>query len=535
MKTKSLLLLLVLFSLPLTAAESINITSNLKAAKVFLRGAELTHLASTSLEKGMNEIVIDGIAENLDKNSIQVSAKGDAVILSINHRNNYLKARQKPKFVLSLEDSLETLKMIKQATSDEIQVSKLEIELIVENKNLGGEEGGPTVVELKNMAKFYRERLNELYKEIAKKNQKIVKVEKDIKRIKNQLNEIKSKRINAVGEVVVKVLAKSKTKLDLELTYIANQAGWNPIYDIRSDNITSPLQLDLNANVWQKTGMAWNDIDVIISTRNPNENNNKPELDPWFINFQDNLSWNVYQRGGMKKEAAFSVQAQRPLLAEEDEVAEDLADYTQTLETQLAVEYSTSIKYDIPSDGKPHIVALQNHTLPADYKYYSAPKYDQAAFLIAEISDWNKLNLLPGQANIYFENAYVGKTFIDPAIAEKKLSVSLGRDKNIVVERKLLEDFTEDKFFSSDIERFFGYDIIINNKKKSQIDLMLEEQIPISQNEDIDVELIESSGANLNKKLGLVTWQIKLNPNQSTTKKFVYSVRYPSSKRIPNL
>ncbi len=246
MRKKSILLLSILLSLQLYAADLLNLSSELKSAKIFLRGAELTHYASANLDKGMNEIVLDGIAENIDINSIQVSAKGDAVILSINHRKNYLKAQQKSDFVLSLEDSLESLKIIKQATSDEIKVSQMEIDLIVANNNLGGDKGGPNVIELKNMAKFYRERLGELFKDIAQKKQKIVKVEKDIKRIENQLNEFKNKRVNAVSEIVVNLLAKSKTKLNLELSYIAYQAGWNPSYDIRSQSISSPLEIDFN-------------------------------------------------------------------------------------------------------------------------------------------------------------------------------------------------------------------------------------------------------------------------------------------------
>ena len=532
MRKKSILLLSILLSLQLYAADLLNLSSELKSAKIFLRGAELTHYASANLDKGMNEIVLDGIAENIDINSIQVSAKGDAVILSINHRKNYLKAQQKSDFVLSLEDSLESLKIIKQATSDEIKVSQMEIDLIVANNNLGGDKGGPNVIELKNMAKFYRERLGELFKDIAQKKQKIVKVEKDIKRIENQLNEFKNKRVNAVSEIVVNLLAKSKTKLNLELSYIAYQAGWNPSYDIRSQSISSPLEIDFNANAWQNTGLDWKDVDVVISTRNPNENNNKPELNPWFIDFREKYPA-LYKKRDLRKAKPGALES-LTLVPEMDE-AGNLADLTQMLETQLSVEYSTPIKYDIPSDGKPHVVALQNHSLTAEYKYYAAPKYDPGAFLVAEINDWNQYNFLPGQANIYFENAYVGKTFIDPTITEKKLNVSLGRDKSIVVERKLLKDFTEDKFLSADIERIFGFEIIVSNKKKSHIELTLEEQIPISKNEDIEVKLIESIGAKVNNKLGLVTWVIKLNPNQNTTKKFVYSVRYPSSKRIPNL
>jgi uncharacterized protein (TIGR02231 family) len=215
--------------------------------------------------------------------------------------------------------------------------------------------------------------------------------------------------------------------------------------------------------------------------------------------------------------------------------AETMADYVTVNQTQLTVEFEPEIKYSISSDGKPQIIALQNYELPARYEYYAAPKLDRDAFLVAFVSDWSDYNLLQGKANIYFANSYVGETYINPNTSDDTLQVSLGRDKGIVIERKAIKDFTEDKFLSSDIERYFAFEITVRNNKNSKVHLILEDQIPISKNEDIEVTLQERDGAEYTKSNGFLKWKIELNPDQTVKKKLVYSVRYPKDKPINGL
>ena len=141
----------------------------------------------------------------------------------------------------------------------------------------------------------------------------------------------------------------------------------------------------------------------------------------------------------------------------------------------------------------------------------------------------------PGQADIYFENSYVGQTYINPQTVKDTLAISMGRDQSVSATRKVLKDYTEDKFLSSDVERTFAYDIVIKNNKKIPVKILVEEQIPISQNEDIEVKLIDDSGAVYTKSEGKIKWNFELDGSQSITKKLVYSVRYPKDKIIHGL
>src|SRR5690606_17747459 len=109
---------------------------------------------------------------------------------------------------------------------------------------------------------------------------------------------------------------------------------------------------------------------------------------------------------------------------------------TVQVENQTAVEFEINMPYTVASDNKSYTLDLERYELPAYYEYYSVPKVNRDAFLMAYVVDWEKYNLLDGEASIYFEDAYVGKSLIDARYIADTLSISLGRDKNVAVKRE---------------------------------------------------------------------------------------------------
>ncbi|MFC2133880.1 DUF4139 domain-containing protein [Bacteroidota bacterium] len=500
--------------------------------KVFLHGAELTHIAEANLMPGVQEIIFTNLPTNIDQNSIQVSAKGNGVILSVTQRINYLKSKVKIPQVTALEDSLKNYTYTLGKKNNSREVFEIEIDLLLANKVLSGDEKNVTVKELKSMDNFFKERLTALKNGMLDIGLEIKQLEKDIQRIKNQLNEINKMRNLPVNEIVVTISSKTRASLNIRLSYLIYSAGWTPKYDVRVKNIDEPSMLMYNANVWQTSGIDWTDAVIILSTRNARQGGTKPELYTWFIDFVDE-GW--YQTGSKSRlmKQTMEATADAPEFYEREDAA-TMADYVTVNENQLAVEFTPELKYSIPSDGKPHTVSLQEYSLPARYEYYCAPKLDNDAFLIAYLAEWNEFNLLPGKANIYFENSFVGSTFIDPGVAKDTLSISLGRDKNVIIKRELLKDFTEEKFLSSDVERIFTYKIAVKNNKNTGIKITVEDQIPISQHEDIEVEVINLDGAKLDNDTGRVKWMFDMSINSTIEKVFSYSVRYPADKKITN-
>jgi uncharacterized protein (TIGR02231 family) len=202
--------------------------------------------------------------------------------------------------------------------------------------------------------------------------------------------------------------------------------------------------------------------------------------------------------------------------------------YTTITENQLSVSFDIDILYDILSNGKRHSVTLKEIELPATYKYITVPKAEEEAFLMAEIIDYSKYNLLKGEANIIFDGMFAGKIFIDPGQTTDTLSISMGRDRKITVEREKVAEKSGSRFLSSKKEETFTYDITIRNNKKEAVQLTVRDQYP-------EVELLESSNATINKETGLLQWDLKMQPGETTKLRLSYKIRYPKNLNIANL
>jgi len=173
--------------------------------------------------------------------------------------------------------------------------------------------------------------------------------------------------------------------------------------------------------------------------------------------------------------------------------------------------------------------------LPASYKYFAVPKAEKDAFLLAEVNDYSKYNLLPGEANVIFENMHVGKTFIDPNQTSDTLRLSMGRDRKIVVTREKVIDKSGTKFLSAKKEQTFTFDITVRNNKKEAVAILLQDQYPISTDKETEVELKASDHATLTPETGMLSWNLNLKPSESKKLRVSYKVRSPKDKVLQNL
>ncbi|MEO6229509.1 MAG: DUF4139 domain-containing protein, partial [Ferruginibacter sp.] len=211
---------------------------------------------------------------------------------------------------------------------------------------------------------------------------------------------------------------------------------------------------------------------------------------------------------------------------------DNLGDYVSINDNQLNVVFDIDLPYDVASNGKEQTVTLKEFDVPVFYKHYSVPKLDKEAYLLGEVADWEKLNLLPGEANIIFEGTYVGKSYIDPSSTLDTLNLTLGKDKRVVVKREKLVDYSSVKFLGSNKKQIFTYEITVKNNKKEKVAMLLKDQYPLSTNKDIEVELLETSNASVNSDLGVMNWKLELAPGETRKVKMSYSIRYPKDRVI---
>jgi TonB-dependent SusC/RagA subfamily outer membrane receptor len=260
--------------------------------------------------------------------------------------------------------------------------------------------------------------------------------------------------------------------------------------------------------------------------------NGIPSSNQDFKNLDQN---NIKSVNVIKDDAAISIYGNKGANGVVLITTKNMNDYTTIEEQELNVSFDIDIPYDILSNGKAHSVSLKDIKIPATYKYYAAPKAEKEAFLLAELNDYAKYNLLPGEANIVFEGMYVGKTTINPNQTQDTLNLSLGRDKKISIKRERITDKSGTKFLSSYKEQTFTFDITVRNNKKEEINMLLKDQYPLSTDKEITVELLDKDGAKANEETGVLSWEIKLKPNETKKYRISYKVKYPKDKIIGNL
>lgn len=534
---------LLLFT-PLIWAQKAQITNaKLNAVTVYFSSAELAHSLSANLNKGTNEIVIKNIANNINENTIRILAPKSVTVLSaqfttntytdIDKDNSHPKSKQ-------IKDSIELLTLQIDKLSNQIAAEKQIVELIKENKKV---LGNGTALNIAEYTKFINYSKEEMVASLDKADAYTEKQNK-LRTLRYELEQrlkgdVSKEKTLSKGKIVLQVMSDTPQKADFSLSYVTPRAGWFPFYELRANDINSPLSLLYKGEIYQTTGVDWENIKLTLSSGNPNVRNEITLLKAWFLRFgnrysAETMEFNAYRRSNTFAAAEMRV-ADVKDVAKEEMVEATMNDYTDVSENQLNTSFEITTPYDILSNGREYSVALKELKIKAKYEYYSAPRVDNGVYLVASIDDYSQYNLLNGEANIIFEDMYVGKTMISPNQTTESMQLTMGNDKKISIKREKIADKSETKFISSYKEQTFTYEITIKNNKKETINLKLKDQYPISTNEKIQVELLEDSKAEVNTETGILTWNTTLKAGESKKYRLSYKVKYPKSEVIENL
>jgi uncharacterized protein (TIGR02231 family) len=528
--------------------DPLTIPSVLRSATVYRNAAELVHTANALLRPGNNDISIDDISNTIDINSVRIGCNGDVTIMSVEFSKEYLKPESKSALTKKWEDSLELVRKDLEKTGVLIKTDNDLLDLLGSNKQIGGAQSGVNIAELMKMMEYYKQKALELQNELAGYKEKENRLNKLSARLESQIGEEEKKNAHVSGRLLVQLLSPEGGSVQFNISYLTPMAYWNPSYDLKVANISSPLTLIYKAKLVQTSGIDWKQVKLTLSTSIPNQNGNAPVLKTWFLSLIDPLTRAAasYKENTIQSFNAGSMASSRRLnevivgydTQRNDAVVDrnlrekPLGGYVSVRDNAMNVVFDIDIPYDIPGNGKEQSVELKHYSIPVNYKYYSAPRLDKDAYLLGELSDWGKLNLLPGEANIIVEGTYIGKSFIDPNSTQDTLNLTLGRDRRIVVTREKLADYSSVKFLGSNTRQVFNYEITVKNNKKEKVQLLLKDQYPISTNKDIEIELLETSGAAVNSETGVMTWKIELAPGESKKYRISYSVKHPKDREV---
>ena len=539
---KYLLILISALSVTISIAQKpIFATAKVNEVTLYLNGAELNHTLNVSLQKGTNEIVVKNIANQLDENSIRIKSTKAVTILSASFTNKYYNEFEiDPNSVAlkKVQDSILLTTKELAIVRNTMDMERQTIQLLDKNQVVGGENTGLSVIELTKLVDYYRQKRLSSANTIDGLKEKEIKLNKTLSRLQNQLTFVAGKEEKVSnGKVVIQVMSDMTQTAQFELTYLTNLASWAPFYEIETESIEKPLHLTTKGNVIQLTGIDWKQVNLSLSSTQPNPNNSVPYFSQWVLNLTQPYG-NQQLRGSrpvpaptMNKSVSYGWNE----VDKKEMESKSAADYVNVSEQNLSISFDVSIPYDIYSNGKPHSVTLSEQNIPASYSYYAAPKLNKDALLIASINDYSQYNLLSGEANIMFEGVYVGKTYLDPSSTKDTLAIALGIDKNVIIKREKIAEKSGNKVMSNNKESAYTFDITVRNNKKTAIKLVLKDQFPLSKDKEVIVELTNTDNAKINNEVGTLTWDLQIKPQETKKVRLGYKVKYPKDKVIYNL
>nr|WP_202895742.1 mucoidy inhibitor MuiA family protein [Iningainema tapete] len=364
-------------------------------------------------------------------------------------------------------------------------------------------------------------------------------IDKQLQILRQQLEQTQTPVPQESFSLMIAIEPQGAGELELEVSYVVNQASWTPLYDLRINTASNSLNLTYLAEITQTTGEDWNDVAVTLSTAKPGLGTLPPKLQPWYIDVLDKPEFL------MRRRAAVPVltMASAPSSVDEGtetEALEDLA-IAQTVVAEVShqgtvVTFDLTSSSNIKSDGAPHKTTIFNDDFPCSLDYVAMPRLVSFAYLQAKVrNSANRATLLPGKANIFRDNTFVGTTQLENIAPGQEFKLNLGIDEGVKIERDLVERQVDKKLIGNNRKVTYGYRLIITNLLNKENYLNLTEQLPVSRNEQIKVRLTRSNPQIQLGEMGILEWVLTLPPQEKREIYYQFTVEYPSELTVVGL
>ncbi len=558
------------------------IKSTVQKAIVYQQGAQLFSSETVLLSSGTTEVIFEGVSPYLDPNSLQAACKGDAVVMDVRYNVKYSEPekivntsipettmKRYERDLKMVRDSLKELEFWQVEINQRSQYLQSERTILTSNRMIQGNLQRDSLALFIRALEYLRARISIMDTEIVKLSREQNKLYIQKTDLEQRINDISmlmsgTKRATStspqpISQIIVTINAEASQSSEINISYFVAQAGWTPSYDLRASKESPLIELKHRASVYQQTGIDWKIVSLVLSTGNPNQNNERPVLNPFFVGFEQMImnatGSSVGYYGATQSKASDRKNQQNIQLSnvnfsiatpsggampgaevvfkEEEKADRNLNDFINVNENMLRVEYDITLKYSIESDGKPRNVTIQTKNIPTTYTYSVIPKLDPDVFLMARITDWEDMNLIPGAARVYFDNSFIGTSYINPRNTNDTLQLNFGRDKSIVVNRTKVKDKCREKLLNDNKFSAKTYEITIRNTKSTPIRLIVEDQMPVTKEPDIKIEYTENSNATkFNPETGRLTWDLTIKSKDNKKLTFSYEVKHPKDKVV---
>lgn len=493
--------------------QSIEVNHQLKSVTVYLDNAELFLSSNVNLQKGKTELIFRNISSRILSDGIKISANNSVKILSVQIDQDKYFVQNSTEFQAHSKKIAE-FENQQSVINDKLELLDKQIEYLESNYKLSGINTA-NQTQIDEGMKYFNTKMEAILKQISVFEAQRKGVNDSIKKNKEVEKELIEQLEKRNSLIRVKVESEKATSSQIDVQYLVSNAVWLPLYAIRANEGSNQITIDYQAQVYNDSGLDWQQIPLTLAVINSTQDISIPELQPWTI-------------VGNKKYFKVAKGDYSGKLNDEDGTSD--GDFIMV--DDLSTRFEISEKHNIPSDATPHIIDVKTYQKEADFYTLSIPKIKNGAFKIASIKDWESLNMIDGNANLYYNEAFQGKSFLNTQLIEDYLNVSVGLENSITVNRRNLLGKSRKSLMGISITEQFNYEILVKNNKSVEQSIQVKDQIPVSTSKDIEINTLDLSGAKLDPITGELSWNLNLKPNEVKKLVVSFSVKYPNSERF---
>ncbi|MBR8835392.1 MAG: mucoidy inhibitor MuiA family protein [Stigonema ocellatum SAG 48.90 = DSM 106950] len=369
-------------------------------------------------------------------------------------------------------------------------------------------------------------------------------LENQLQVLSQQLQQTQTPHPKESFSLTVAVEPAGAGEFELEVSYMVNRASWTPLYDLQLDTNNNCLKLSYLAEVTQMTGEDWLGVGLTLSTAKPGLGTLPPKIQPWYIELPRPPEYRMRRTPAAISSAPPMTMAARGGVETSDEdanIPEENFVAAQTSVAQVSKEgsivtFKVGSNGNIPSEDAPHKITIFKDDFPCSFEYVAMPRLVSFAYLQANVKNsTNGVTLLPGKANIFRDNIFVGTTQLDNIAPGQEFKLNLGIDEGLKIERDLVERQVDKKLIGNQRRTTYGYRLVITNLLNHETNVRLTEQLPVSRNEQIKVRLVRSNPQIQLGEMGILDWTFTLPPQARQEIYYQFTIEHPPELTVIGL
>ncbi len=496
------------------------IPNQINAITVFLNNAEIHRIGNINVPSGKSEIIFENISSRIINKGIKINASNDVKIYAVTiERNN--KQYERNNDYKEIIDSIKIIENQKLSIHSNLEILSKQMLFIESNMKINN-SSSVTFSQIDEAEKYFSKKITNIQNKINTEKNNLIEIKNQRELILKKAEMLKEKLIKSSSNLKITLESQRSTESQIDLKYLVSNAVWKPLYSIRAEKGKETIDIEYQAQVYNDTGIDWNNIPITLALLDSSNDIDMPKLEIW--NLENNS--NQYSKRRYSSSRTRSTNDKKSLRD-----IDDSQEFDEFEIDDLSTRFELKNLHKIPSDAAPHLIDVTSFQKKVDFYNLSIPKIKNGGFLIARINDWESLGLIDGVANLYYNNTFQGFTSLKTQQVNDTLDISLGKENSFSISRKKVSSRSKKSLIGFNIKENLTYEIVLKNNKNEEVEIQIKDQIPVSTSKDIEVNPINLSKGNLDPLTGEVSWNIKLGPNESKKLVLKFSIKYPKNKK----